>query len=482
MQHRSSDGRPRGFILLATALVIFFLIPVVGLSVDAGVLYLVKTKLSMAVDAGALAGARALSRGVSNDQQIASAQDTARAYVRANFPTNFLPDTNLTIAAPNVDLSVENRRSVTVSANVDAPLYFMKVFGMNSTRVAASGTAVRRDVNVAVVLDRSGSLQNSGSCEAVKANAASFVNRFSEGRDNVGLVTFATSSRDDFQLASNFQTATPNVVDIVNSVVCTGGTNSAQGLWQGYKQLVALNEPNALNAILFFTDGQPTAFSGQFKIKLLSTCLDKATKTAVLTVAGNSTNIALVNYGLLKHLAPAQPMASDLTIADNSGGCGYSLTWPTSATLVGNDVQKLPVIDIHGNKLITGYQPVTGATPTTGSTAGLAWDTESTADLSPANIHAAAINAADDAGLRIRHGETVQELGRGLEGVVVFSIGLGNASGGIEQDFMRRVSNDVQASNYDAAKPTGMFLYAPQTSDLAQAFNRIASEILRLAK
>jgi hypothetical protein len=66
--------------------------------------------------------------------------------------------------------------------------------------------------------------------------------------------------------------------------------------------------------------------------------------------------------------------------------------------------------------------------------------------------------------------------------VVVFSIGLGNAGAGIEQDFMRRVSNDPAASNYDSSRQTGLFVYAPQASDLTQAFNRIASEILRLAQ
>jgi hypothetical protein len=101
--------------------------------------------------------------------------------------------------------------------------------------------------------------------------------------------------------------------------------------------------------------------------------------------------------------------------------------------------------------------------------------------LTAANIQAAAVNAAHDAGLRIRTGAQVAALGSGLNNVVIFSIGLGNAGGGIEQDFMRRVSNDPQASNYDPTYAAGLFVFAPQTSDLTRAFNRIASEILRLA-
>jgi Flp pilus assembly protein TadG len=465
--------------LIATALVVLFLVPIVGLSIDVGVLYLVKTKLSMAVDAGALAGARALSRGISDTEQLASAKETARGYVRVNFPDGFLPDTNLTIDDPLVAITAENRRSVTVRASVNAPLYFMRMFGNSSTLVAASGTAVRRDVNVVVVLDRSGSLQASGSCEAVKSNAVNFVNRFSEGRDNVGLVTFATSSRDDFQAASTFHSASPNVVDTIASVTCTGGTNSAQGLWQGYSQLVTLNQAGALNVILFFTDGQPTAFTGKFNI-VPGNCVDVRPKIATLTVTGNP---AVTNYGLLNHIAPPQPMTNDETLAPNSDGCAYAANWPRSATNVATDVARIPKIDVHGNALISGYRPVSGGDPFADrGNANTPHDEESAAVLTPENIHMASINAADSAGLRIRNGDQVAALGRGLSGVVVFSIALGNGSSGIEQDFMRRVSNVPEASNYDASRPSGLYVYAPEVSDLTQAFNRIAAEILRLAQ
>ena len=42
---------------------------------------------------------------------------------------------------------------------------------------------------------------------------------------------------------------------ILNNLVCNGATSSALGLKIGYQQLVTLNQPNALNVVLFFTDG-----------------------------------------------------------------------------------------------------------------------------------------------------------------------------------------------------------------------------------
>src|SRR5436190_235237 len=81
-----------------------------------------------------------------------------------------------------IDASVANHRSVSVTAYVTAPLYFMRWLGNNNTTVSATATAVRRDVNVVVVMDRSGSLATSASCNPLKAAAITFVSKFANGR------------------------------------------------------------------------------------------------------------------------------------------------------------------------------------------------------------------------------------------------------------------------------------------------------------
>jgi Flp pilus assembly protein TadG len=461
------DRGRRGISLIFTAISLVFIIPLVGLVIDAGVLYTVKTKLQMAVDAGALAAARALSRGLDGASQQASARTTARAYVLVNFPTGYfniaspvVPDNAIVI-----DESVTNQRSVTVTAGVTVPLYFMRWLGTNTTGVNATATAVRRDVNVVIVMDRSGSLANSGSCDPLKAAAVNFVGRFSNGRDNIGLVTFASSSMNDFPAATNFGTASPTVPTILNSITCTGGTNSAQGLYQGYSQLATLQQPNALNVILFFTDGYPTAITALFPIQAGSSCTSKTAKTAALSFGGTSP------WGLMNQVATAQPMSSDLTIGPpgNTAGCAYASSWNSSATNVGNDIQSIPKADIYGNAMNTNYQPVT-YTDGTHTSMTVDWLT----------IQNASVNAADSMGFRIRSGATVPA-GVGIPNVHVYCIGLGN-SGGVPDDFLERVANDARASNYDSTKPTGFYIYSPTAADLTDAFDRIASEILHLSK
>ena len=53
---------------------------------------------------------------------------------------------------------------------------------------------------------------------------------------------------------------------------------------------------------------------------------------------------------------------------------------------------------------------------------------------------------------------------------------------GMPADFLERVANDPRASNYDSTKPTGLYIYAPTSAELNDAFSNIASQILHLAR
>lgn len=463
---KATTQRERGISLIFTAISLITIIPLVGLAIDAGILYTVKGKLQMSVDAAALAAGRALSRGNDDATQQANAKAVAQDYALLNFPTGYF-----NIASPvfnpgdiSIDESVANQRSITVTARVTAPLYFMRWLGDNATTVAATATAVRRDVNVVIVMDRSGSLSNSGSCAPLKAAAVSFVGKFANGRDNMGLVTFATSSANDFTLANNFNTASPSVATILNSLNCTGGTNSGQGLWYGYQQLVTLNQPNALNVILFFTDGYPNTLTGLFPIQSGSSCTSKTAKQGVLAAAYanplTQPTTPAAMFGLLDWNGQTQPMSSDLRIAPNpptdSSNCAYQGNFQN----VGYDITSIPNADVWGNATNTGYQPVT-------TSGGVITAT-------PMNNQNTGWNAADSAGLRIRNSAA-------LPNIHTYSIGLGN-SGGTPADFLERAANDPRASNYDSTKPAGIYVFAPTAADLSAAFARVASEILHLAK
>ena len=47
---------------------------------------------------------------------------------------------------------------------------------------------------------------------------------------------------------------------------------------------------------------------------------------------------------------------------------------------------------------------------------------------------------------------------------------------------MERISNDPRSPIYNNLQQTGKYVYAPSASQLQDAFNQIASEILRISQ
>lgn len=100
------------------------LIPMIGLAIDGGMALVVQTQLQTSVDAAALAGAH-------------SGSSAATAFFNANFPSAWL-GTSVPSGQPNIAVS---GTTATVSASVTAPLYFMRMFGLNTTTVYARAVA-----------------------------------------------------------------------------------------------------------------------------------------------------------------------------------------------------------------------------------------------------------------------------------------------------------------------------------------------------
>jgi Flp pilus assembly protein TadG len=167
---------------------ILLVIPIVGLAIDASFLYMVKARLSAAADAAALAAARNLNVGISMADQEVSARNRATAFFNANFPDNYLRTENKSITVSVAETGTRVR-TVRVDASVIGNTWFMRYLGFDNLPINTTSTASRRDVNLILVLDRSGSMQNSSSCEPMKSAAQTFVNGFANERDRIGRST-----------------------------------------------------------------------------------------------------------------------------------------------------------------------------------------------------------------------------------------------------------------------------------------------------
>lgn len=467
--HRSA--RRTGVALILTVAMLCIIIPMVGLAIDASLLYAIKAKLQAATDAAALAGARSLNRGMDLTSQSDNAKATAQMFFNANFPDGHLRTANRLLTV-TVAQSAYKTRTVRMDASVDGPSYFMRMLGFGSTTLRAVGMASRRDVNLVLVLDRSSSM--GGAMTAMKAAARGFVDKFAEGRDNLSLIVFGGSSVLAFPNPSpsgpqsNFKSASPSADTLISQMTNGGNTGTAQALWLAYQELVKRNESGALNLIVCFTDGLPNGLAADFNnpdltknlLKSTSTCADRCSSARpcvpprpMIGFISQKSGFAPTGTtaGVKKLDGSTVGSVNEGSITTHSASCYYL----PDENKMRQDVARMPAADLYGNAT-TGHVAV-----------------DLTRVDSPQQIGYASLNAADDAVQRIRQDASLS--------VVIYAIGYEGGTEWPDEVWMRRVANDPASADYNSSKPAGMYVKAPTTGELATAFAKVASEILRLA-
>jgi Flp pilus assembly protein TadG len=140
------DRRATMHILLAAGIIP--LVGAVGLAVDSSRAFVVKSRLSHAVDVAALAGARVYTHP--------DRDDDIEDFFKANFPDGYMD----AIVEPLTIIPSDANRTLTVKARATIPATFMRVLGSTSITVSASAEATleSRSVEVALVLDVTGSM------------------------------------------------------------------------------------------------------------------------------------------------------------------------------------------------------------------------------------------------------------------------------------------------------------------------------------
>ncbi len=165
---RCQQDEPKGTVIVMVAVLLVVLLGCVALAVDIGYLYVVRTELQRTADAAAMAGAQALARGsdtpfgeyllaesvYSQAESYALLNKAAQQGVvlnrDADITIGFLPnphDLNSTMQSVALDyanaVQVIARRSADNGGEI--PLFFAPLWGINSSSVSASATAVFDD-------------------------------------------------------------------------------------------------------------------------------------------------------------------------------------------------------------------------------------------------------------------------------------------------------------------------------------------------
>jgi Flp pilus assembly protein TadG len=158
---RRFTASKRGAVAVFVAAGMVPMIGFVGLATDAARGYMVKSKLSQALDAAGLAGARAI---LEPDRDAEILQ-----FFNANFPANYL---GANTGTPTIDADENNGRlTLTISATV--PTSFMRILGHEEMAISARAVVQRavRGMELALVMDNTGSMRSGGKIETMK-NAA----------------------------------------------------------------------------------------------------------------------------------------------------------------------------------------------------------------------------------------------------------------------------------------------------------------------
>ena len=480
-----AGSREKGISILVVTLTLMVIVPLVGLAVDLSMLYLIRTKLLSATDAAVLAGARALSRGADAAAQRQSAQDAATKFFNANFPAGYWGSSNLNFPTVTVDdTTVANYRSVTATARVDAPLYFLRILGQSSSSLRADAQAGRRDALVVLVLDRSssmtGDVPNTGlkACAIMKTDAVEFVKYFAANRDQVGLVVF-NSGQYTYQSRTDFNTPDASgktVSSIIAGINCNANTASAEALHAAYAEVRRVNSNTRANVIVFMTDGRPNGVTGNFIPYRIPTCGTANTPmVGVLSQwAGNAASCSDPNKsctaGLMKRTVT--DATSDASASgENTANCHFL----SDLQVVHDDITGMPPSDVYGNSLSGPY--FTGVTL-------------NRVDL-PQEITKASANALDNQAAAARTDGKLNPTDAPptrLLKTMIYTLGLyGNGAVTDQPDdqLLKKMANDPSLAQdapntYQAQKtqPRGMYVAAPDATQLQGAFDTIANYIV----
>jgi Flp pilus assembly protein TadG len=453
LQLRYKQG---GSITIMTVIALVVLIAAVGFALDTGLAYMVRARLNAATDSASLAAARAVTLGTDQPTQTAYAQAAARRFFNANYPSGYLGAT-ATMKDAVVTFN-QGLVTVDVTASATMPVGFMGVINSGPLAPAVASETIRKDLDMMLVMDTSGSLAPSGS--GVQSAGVTFLNQFSATQDRVGMIHFATGAVIDnpINLVTRGFDRT-SMTTKINAFNFSGGTASSEGMWNARNQLngIAAVNRSSLRVIVFFSDGAPNSFGSYFPFTNTANC------STVGTVISSDTTYAAELNGL-------ESISQQYT--DLPGNC--------SPTYVRTYLSGLPAWYNAHNTGVNHDDPAQREFPVVTTSPRVVTNDVSNMTIAWKNVNRASRNLVEAVAAKAR-----------TEGTYVFTLGLGadllSASGPdneLGQDVLKCMANTADSLSrcYNPAQPVGVYCYAATVSALTPCFSKLASAILRISK
>ena len=421
-QRRNKKGES-GSVLLTFTLFLMVLLAFAAVATEGGRWFLVRAELSKSVDAGALAGAKNISNPNVNPVTL------AEEFCAENFQNGYLGTPGSGTGTVNFHAEMLGADHVKVDGHASAVAILGKILGFNLVPVASAGVAAMKEVEIMLILDRSGSMQGKPFAD-LKVAAKSFLDFFvdTQAKDKMGLISFSTAVTVNRPLGTNYVTAMKTAIDAMAANDYTNAEDAldhANGPGGFTNQAGIPQDARVQQFAIFFSDGRPNTFRWAFKRQ-------NVTYDAIVHVNGNCD--PGVTYSVVDNLyRPDVATEQALGVRALPTGDGIS-----PGSKCGKTTTRWHLFDTY---------PVPGHGPTDCSIPG-------------GQLADHVCTMAED--LAIQHAQELKD-----QGVVVYAIGLGTM---INSEFLERV----------ASSPDKVYM-APTSDDLQAIFLRVAQEIkLRL--
>lgn len=263
----------KGAMLVLVAVLIIILIVGAVFSVDIAYMHMVRAELRTATDAAARAGAETLARTQDSEAAITAALEAAELNIVAGQPMllgrddivlgSVVEDGSGKLvfqagATPFSSVRVNGKR-VAGSRGGPVNLFFGSLLGQSEFQPVQLATASASVRDIALVLDRSGSMNaregGTSRINALKQAVNVFLNEVetTSPNSNMSLTTYSTASTRDIALTDNFG----SIRTRVGNLRASGATNIFQALRDGSNSLQT--DPNrrgtAEKTIVLMTDG-----------------------------------------------------------------------------------------------------------------------------------------------------------------------------------------------------------------------------------
>ena len=268
LTRRKNSNKRKGVMLVFVCIMIFIFLLMSAITVNIAYMQLIRSELRTATDATVSATTESLSRTQDENKARAAGKEIALANTVGGVPC-ILSDSDIVFGnsvkssstgrysfTPNLKPYNSVRVSISKASNSGsgaANFFFSNLVGRSKFEPSQASIASFMDRDIALVLDRSGSMSFDNRLRDLQAAVKDFTTilKASPAQEYVGLASYSSTATQDQAMTTDLK----RIDDAANNLVASGATNISSGMSEGWNILINGNRAFSEKAMIVMTDG-----------------------------------------------------------------------------------------------------------------------------------------------------------------------------------------------------------------------------------